>query len=84
MENAEVHVERGAEQLQRASYYQVGSSSSWWSSPPLNTSWWSSPPLNISCFLLLQQKSRRKVCVLVVVCSVALLILGIIIWKVSQ
>lgn len=74
MENADVHVERGAEQLQRASYYQVGSSTSCWSSPSLST----------FCFLLLQQKSRRRVCVLAVVCSVALLILGIIIWKVSQ
>lgn len=26
VENAEVHVERGAEQLQRAAYYQVGPS----------------------------------------------------------
>ncbi|XP_051926013.1 syntaxin-12 [Hippocampus zosterae] len=31
-----------------------------------------------------QQKSRKKMCILAIVCSVALLILGIIIWQVSK
>uniref|UniRef100_A0A674PD68 t-SNARE coiled-coil homology domain-containing protein n=1 Tax=Takifugu rubripes TaxID=31033 RepID=A0A674PD68_TAKRU len=52
VENAEVHVERGTEQLQRASYYQ--------------------------------QKSRRRMCILALVCSVALVLLAIIIWQVNK
>uniref|UniRef100_A0A4W4F165 Syntaxin-12 n=1 Tax=Electrophorus electricus TaxID=8005 RepID=A0A4W4F165_ELEEL len=48
VESAEVHVERGAEQLQRAAYYQ--------------------------------QKSRKKMCVLVMVFSAVIIILSLIIW----
>lgn len=33
---------------------------------------------------LWQQKSRKKMCILAIVCSVALVILGIIIWQVSK
>lgn len=36
MENAEVHVERGTEQLQRAAYYQVGGSTSCGKQPYIN------------------------------------------------
>ncbi|XP_068603177.1 syntaxin-12 isoform X2 [Brachionichthys hirsutus] len=52
VEHAEVHVERGTEQLHRAAVYQ--------------------------------QKSRKKMCILVMVGSVVLVILGIIIWQVSK
>lgn len=74
VEHAEVHVERGTEQLHRAAYYQVGAA------PSVG----SSLSLIISSFLLVQQKSRRRMCVLAVGCSVALLILAIIIWRLSQ
>ncbi|KAG7280006.1 hypothetical protein CRUP_034128 [Coryphaenoides rupestris] len=49
VESAECHVEKGAEQLQRAAYYQ--------------------------------QKSRKKMCILALVMSLVLVILGVIIWK---
>uniref|UniRef100_A0A3B3Y9U1 t-SNARE coiled-coil homology domain-containing protein n=1 Tax=Poecilia mexicana TaxID=48701 RepID=A0A3B3Y9U1_9TELE len=52
VENAEVHVERGAEQLQRAAYYQ--------------------------------QKSRKKMCILAIVCSIMLIILIVIIYVASK
>lgn len=48
VESAEVHVERGADQLQRAAYYQ--------------------------------KKSRKKICILVLVLAIVAIILGIIIW----
>ncbi|XP_068189948.1 syntaxin-12 [Antennarius striatus] len=51
VEHAEVHVDRGTEQLQRAALYQ--------------------------------QKSRKKMCILAMVGSIVLIILGIIIWQVS-
>ncbi|KAL2080502.1 hypothetical protein ACEWY4_024295 [Coilia grayii] len=49
VESAEVHVEHGAEQLQRAAYYQ--------------------------------QKSRKKMCILFMVLSIVVIIVGIIIWQ---
>uniref|UniRef100_A0A8L0DPY0 Syntaxin 12 n=1 Tax=Oncorhynchus mykiss TaxID=8022 RepID=A0A8L0DPY0_ONCMY len=52
VESAEVHVDRGTEQLQRASYYQ--------------------------------QKSRKKMCILAMVMSIVLTILGIIIWQATK
>ncbi|XP_042151064.1 syntaxin-12 isoform X1 [Oncorhynchus tshawytscha] len=52
VESAEVHVDRGTEQLQRAAYFQ--------------------------------QKSRKKMCVLAVVLSIVLTILGIMIWQATQ
>ncbi|CAB1320405.1 unnamed protein product [Coregonus sp. 'balchen'] len=52
VESAEVHVDRGTEQLQRAAYYQL--------------------------------KSRKKMCILAVVLSIVLTILGIIIWQATK
>nr|XP_046181548.1 syntaxin-12-like isoform X3 [Oncorhynchus gorbuscha] len=52
VESAEVHVDRGTEQLQRAAYFQ--------------------------------QKSRKKMCILAVVLSIVLTILGIIVWQATQ
>ncbi|KAF3834481.1 hypothetical protein F7725_025685 [Dissostichus mawsoni] len=52
VENAEVHVERGTEQLQRAAYYQ--------------------------------QKSRKRMCIIAMVCSIVLVILAIIIWQAAK
>ncbi|KAM9418697.1 syntaxin-12-like isoform 1-T1 [Salvelinus alpinus] len=52
VESAEVHVDRGTEQLQRAAYFQ--------------------------------QKSRKKMCILAVVLSIVLTVLGIIIWQATQ
>lgn len=49
VESAEIHVDRGAAQLQRASYYQ--------------------------------RKSRKRMCILAMVLSLVLTILGIIIWQ---
>ncbi|KAJ8334912.1 hypothetical protein SKAU_G00405510 [Synaphobranchus kaupii] len=51
VESAEVHVDHGTEQLQRAAHYQ--------------------------------RKSRKKICILVMVLCVVVTILGIIIWKAS-
>lgn len=76
MENAEVHVERGTEQLQRAAYYQVGQQHLLTLMPLF--------AYRLFSVLLFQQKSRRRMCVLAVVCSIALVILGIIIWQVSR
>ncbi|XP_066573749.1 syntaxin-12 [Amia ocellicauda] len=52
VESAEVHVDRGAEQLQRAAYYQ--------------------------------KKSRKKICILALVLSLVVVILGIIIWQAAK
>ncbi|KAJ8267724.1 hypothetical protein COCON_G00128960 [Conger conger] len=52
VESAEVHVDRGTEQLQRAAYYQ--------------------------------KKSRKKMCILVMVLSTVITILAIIIWQVAK
>lgn len=76
MENAEVHVERGTEQLQRASYYQVDQQHLGRLMQPFAH--------HLLSFLLLQQKSRRRMCILALVCSVALVILAIIIWQVNK
>lgn len=80
VENAEVHVERGTEQLQRASYYQVSAQ------PPARVlpsseSPASNPPVLLSSS---QQKSRKKMCILAMVCSIVLVIIGIIIWQASK
>lgn len=76
MENAEVHVERGTEQLQRASYYQVDQQHLLSVMQPFTQHLLSS--------LLFQQKSRRRMCILALVCSVALVLLVIIIWQVNK
>lgn len=76
MENAEVHVERGAEQLQRASYYQVDQQHLLSLMQPFAH--------HLLSFLLFQQKSRRRMCILALVCSVALVVLAIIIWQVNK
>lgn len=82
MENAEVHVERGTEQLQRAAYYQVSLEHSTYFMPVFQRGPYSR--MNLSFVFFLQQKSRKKMCILLLVCSIALIILGIIIWQVSQ
>lgn len=76
MENAEVHVERGTEQLQRASYYQVDQRHLLTSMQPFTH--------HLLSLLLFQQKSRRRMCILALVCSVALVLLAIIIWQVNK
>lgn len=90
VESSEVHVERGAEQLQRAVHYQVRAllllllllslqvAPGWEKKPN------SSFTFTSSLSSLLQQKSRKKMCILAVVCSIALAILIIIVWKVSS
>lgn len=78
VENAEVHVERGTEQLQRASYYQVDQQHLLSLMQPF------AHHLLIIFSRLFQQKSRRRMCILALVCSVALVLLAIIIWQVNK
>lgn len=80
VENAEVHVERGGEQLQRAAYYQVSLQPSPWVSSFSK----SLPLIVLSLLSLSQQKSRKKMCILAMVCSIVLVILSIIIWQAAK
>lgn len=88
VESSEVHVERGAEQLQRAAHYQVRVLLLLLLSLQVAPCWEKKPNSSLtvtsSLSSLLQQKSRKKMCILATVCSIALAILIIIVWKVSS